>query len=359
MARRLNLLDQFIASRVAFRVIARPEPPTTVDEASKLLGVPFGAPDGVIDRAYKDLAFKNHPDRGGDPDRMVELNVARDLLKGDRKPSRSPSGPSYTPEPTPEAKETKVTLEEALSDAGVPSGVKWIFATNTGRGDHGMGAFEINGIVYYGTTDTEHVFVAIRHELGSNMFSNIRIDAYRCKTKTSPLSQPLETVAPKLIRALFDSIEGLHKGYNAKVRVLPDNYNLRNSVSPMYPKGKEMSFKDAMVNLGLVGDDNAWKTNQKLSVVFSYQESYRDETKTVTIDINGKDFELSQASSEMIFRWPGILKAIYGAKVYSDTKKTLTRNARGKEILTALADKLTGEPQELRDLLTKAAEQMK
>jgi hypothetical protein len=365
MARRLNPLDQFIAARVAFRVVARPVVPTTIEEAAKLLGVQPDASESEVDRAYKALAFKNHPDLGGDADKMVEFNVARDLLKGDRTPSRpSWSGPQDEPYGGPppvkrEWKKTVVTFEEALASSGVPSNVKWIFATNTGHGDYDMGAFSISGIVYYGTTDTEHVFLSIRRESGQNAFSFISIDAFHCESKTVPLSQPIATVAPKMIRVMFDRIDGLRKGYNAKVTILPDNLNLKSVSSPMYPKGKEMSFKDALVNLGLVGDDHAWKTNQKISVVFSYSEVYSTRAKTVTLDINGKSFELSQESTSLLFRWPQMLKAIYGDRPREDQKKTLTRNTKGKEILTALAEKLTSEPQELRDLLTRAAEQMK
>lgn len=43
-----------------------------------------------IRRAYRALALQNHPDRGGDHHKMVEINTAFDLLAGKRRESRKP-----------------------------------------------------------------------------------------------------------------------------------------------------------------------------------------------------------------------------------------------------------------------------
>lgn len=54
----------------------------SLDEAKRVLGLPvYGTPSAdEISKAYKSLALENHPDRGGDASRMVEINVARDVL---------------------------------------------------------------------------------------------------------------------------------------------------------------------------------------------------------------------------------------------------------------------------------------
>lgn len=54
----------------------------SLDEAKRVLGLPaVGTPSAdEISKAYKTLALQNHPDRGGDADKMVEINVARDVL---------------------------------------------------------------------------------------------------------------------------------------------------------------------------------------------------------------------------------------------------------------------------------------
>ena len=40
-------------------------------EALKVLDVPPGASPEEINKAYKRKAIENHPDRGGDPEKMV------------------------------------------------------------------------------------------------------------------------------------------------------------------------------------------------------------------------------------------------------------------------------------------------
>lgn len=43
-----------------------------------VLGVGQGATDAEISAAHRRLAAEHHPDRGGDPSRMAEINAARD-----------------------------------------------------------------------------------------------------------------------------------------------------------------------------------------------------------------------------------------------------------------------------------------
>lgn len=46
---------------------------------SEVLGVPTNAGREQIEQAYRVLAMRNHPDRGGDPAVMAEINQARDV----------------------------------------------------------------------------------------------------------------------------------------------------------------------------------------------------------------------------------------------------------------------------------------
>lgn len=57
----------------------------SLSEAKQILGLPEGpVTTDEISKAYKTLALENHPDRGGDSEKMVDINVARDtLLKSD------------------------------------------------------------------------------------------------------------------------------------------------------------------------------------------------------------------------------------------------------------------------------------
>jgi hypothetical protein len=70
-------------------------------EAIGVLGFPPGyepTPQD-IQKAYRARALANHPDRGGDPAKMVELNVAKDILTGQRSEDRTPVGPPAGPNP--------------------------------------------------------------------------------------------------------------------------------------------------------------------------------------------------------------------------------------------------------------------
>jgi len=49
-----------------------------------VLGIPATSGPEEIDRAYKALARKHHPDVGGDPSQMAKLNQARDLALQER-----------------------------------------------------------------------------------------------------------------------------------------------------------------------------------------------------------------------------------------------------------------------------------
>jgi hypothetical protein len=60
-------------------------------EAKEILGLPTNqayTPEDLI-KAYRRKAIENHPDRGGDPQKMVEVNVAKEILDGKRRDDRT------------------------------------------------------------------------------------------------------------------------------------------------------------------------------------------------------------------------------------------------------------------------------
>lgn len=66
----------------------------TLEEATDVLGFPPGyAPsDSEIAKAWKAKAREHHPDLGGDPQAMVEVNVAKEVLEGKRVNDRTEVG---------------------------------------------------------------------------------------------------------------------------------------------------------------------------------------------------------------------------------------------------------------------------
>mmetsp|Transcript_60867 Transcript_60867/g.170190 ORF Transcript_60867/g.170190 Transcript_60867/m.170190 type:complete len:430 (+) Transcript_60867:16-1305(+) len=53
----------------------------------EVLGVSKDADEGEIRKAYRKLALKNHPDKGGDPEKFKEISAAYDILSDEEKRS--------------------------------------------------------------------------------------------------------------------------------------------------------------------------------------------------------------------------------------------------------------------------------
>lgn len=70
----------------------------TAERALEALGLRPGADAGQVQRAYRALAMATHPDRGGDAERMKELNEARDVALEHAPPAkqRAPRGKCRT-----------------------------------------------------------------------------------------------------------------------------------------------------------------------------------------------------------------------------------------------------------------------
>ncbi len=64
----------------------------TPDLAAATLGVDLGATDSEIRRAYKRLAQLNHPDHGGDPSVMANINEAYRRMLGHTEPRQTDEG---------------------------------------------------------------------------------------------------------------------------------------------------------------------------------------------------------------------------------------------------------------------------
>ncbi|CAN0112486.1 unnamed protein product, partial [Discosporangium mesarthrocarpum] len=62
-------------------------PPADVDteELYNILGVSKDATEGEIKKAYRKLALKNHPDKGGDPEQFKEITMAYEILSDPKK----------------------------------------------------------------------------------------------------------------------------------------------------------------------------------------------------------------------------------------------------------------------------------
>jgi len=58
-----------------------------------VLNIPPGSSQEDIKKAYKKLAMKYHPDRGGNEDKFKEVTEAYEVLSGKRRPRNQPPPP--------------------------------------------------------------------------------------------------------------------------------------------------------------------------------------------------------------------------------------------------------------------------
>jgi hypothetical protein len=330
-----------------------------LDEARNLLEVSHGASNEEIQKAWKQKALEHHPDRGGDPEIMKQVNVARDILVGDAVPDKThtpPTAPSvhkkdkmYTDEQTGDS------FDQAISKADIPAGVKWKFATGKQYGTYGFDT-NVSGFVVYGTTESEHVFVGIYNKRVANAFTHQNLDDHKVWVKTAPKPEPLSSVAPRIIRDLWNNFIDV-KPYNAKVNLLSDDTTLS---SHMGSVGKSISFKDAMDIMGEKTPES-WK-GRKLSLVFSLARGKSFANPNIVLIINGKEYPLSEKSNEWAWKTkPALPRYIVGEYAYDDSKKDMTRMDKGKasKALEVMIQRLPEwEPPELIEMLKQVQEQI-
>lgn len=358
----------------------------SLQDAKAVLGFPQNAnpSEAEITKAYRQKAIENHPDRGGSNEKMVEINVAKDILEGKQRPTYDFSTP--TPEePTPppatrweRPKKEETTFDEAKSKAGIPSGVEWQFVTTTQRGT-GYSSDEFhrsdNAWVAYGKTDNQHVFVGIRHYVKEEYFIGGQgtQDHWFMKSLDFPIrgEEGLEPawLYGNVIKAL--KAAGSEAKFNAKV-VDAKGWTF----SDKFPRGGEVSIKHWLANSGAVAEDDARIQNRKhvIEVRFSrewnekpnlYKITYgkppheytSSDFEGIEVIVNGKAHWLDEKDTSKFLR--GFKHAVFGDRLYGGTKKNLTRAKNGKKFLTEMAAHLQSLPADVKKTLEAAAAQMK
>jgi len=106
----------------------------SLEEAKVTLGFPPGyVPNSEeIAKAYRRMAIQNHPDRGGSHEKMVEINVAKEVLEGRRhdrfQPSKSPQ------EEQARKRNVALTVVDIASKEVAQAVDACMLATDLGRG---------------------------------------------------------------------------------------------------------------------------------------------------------------------------------------------------------------------------------
>ena len=327
------------------------------NEARTLLGVGQNATKDEIQSAWKRKALEFHPDRGGDLEKMKAVNVARDLLLGERKPEEPRPPPPKSPFRTAPAEPVIKSWEEAAKTINIPEGAKWRFKTATASDSVGMSG-RATAFVVCGATDESHVFVGVYHFYEHNI-AGLK-DVYEMWADTYPKSVKLADLAPTAIRKIWAKFPDV-KDYNAKVELLSDTIEFNKRMT--HSGSRVISFKDAMEILGET--PTTWKPSKKIDVIIELDYppigGHLGEF-VVTLVVNGRPFSLSEESNKMISNARKLLRALFGTYYSGGSKKNITRQPgdKRKVILNFLAEKLADkEPKELIEALKLAAEQTK
>lgn len=363
----------------------------TLDQAKTTLGLPLDSnPSDEEVRAAqrRKLREYGHADQGNDPQKMIELNIAADILTGrqrpvgdyDRRPSTAPGEGAYDysgyggVHVNVNPRNIEVSFKEAASKAGVPSGVEWLFVTDTQREGRGYSSDEFHrsnrGYVAYGRKDDKHYFVGMHHKQYDAYMLKEHEDIWVMKVLSfSPSSSELAAPAwyyGNVIKALKAvDFEGR---FNSKV------FDCRgwDFSEKFQTSGGATSIKHIMVNLGLVGAEDGAVSNRKHVVEITYLRSYEESDKTykwpggydaqgIKLTINGRDFYLSKADTQQFIKarvgGKQMLDAIFKGYYYGDSSKVLTRIREAKIILPWMAEKLTDLPPAVRETLSAAAKQ--
>lgn len=365
----------------------------SVPEAKSILGFPPASsptPEEVA-KAYKTKAFENHPDRGGDAKKMVEVNVAKDVLEG--KSNRTWVGEPSPRRERPKPIEPDATIEgqdfnKAWSDSGAPPNTEWKFVSIPEWYWEKSFYPGHRAYVLYGQTDTKHIFLAIKERgessgtIPTDKGQHTKImEDWQSSMIDVPISQNIAKIAPKYIKQVGTTwADGAAPKPPRKFIAWPGGKPTEQILKHI-PRSGGATLKDILLGTALLSDEDPAVAGRK-SVVEVYtkysKERYarmkqlKAEGKLTHVNaahqydffvrVNGKTEQLSDDTIQKMER--SFIPWVMSWEVAEGAPKNLTR-MRGRGMLkfdagTAireLANCLTGEPSWLHIALEKAAEE--
>lgn len=351
--------------------------------------------NSVYRKKIKDLMNEN-PDAIRDQEIMKPFNQAKDILTGQLQPDRDLGGYSPPPPPrrdtgpsrqdtswadsgesagnpftNPKDREEKVTFEEARAKAKIPADVKWLFVTDTHRGQVGYMSDEFTsntlGYVCCGETDSHWVLVAVQHHFYAayviGMMQNI--DVWDINTFKYPKKAPVPTAAELYgnVKKVWKEFKHEMKAFNSKV------IDARGwDFGKINPKGRLVTIK--MLVSEITGVEFTGKVKVEIAykrppygqdVPAGFWKSQYGSPHAYELIINGREYTLEVADIERLsnlrIKGKSFAKGVFGDYPEHSNAKDLSRNRDGKMILTYMAEKLAHLPDWVRSALVKAAEQ--
>lgn len=353
----------------------------SLDQAKQVLGFPPGSDPSPaeIQKAYRLKALEHHPDRGGDTDRMVEVNVAKDILEGTRGPSYDRSSPdpgSEVPETRTQwrkPKDDEVSFNEAKSKVSIPGDIEWKFVTDRQRGTHySSDEFNRSEIfwVAYGRTDSQHIFLGISHHYYKQYFPGTNVpdrDIWTMKSLEIPVKGDEGTTPAWLYGNVLKVLKliSFDGRFNSKV-VDAKGWKLDDKM----PGGGTMSIKNWLAETGEVKKDDPRVQNRKhvieIKISTSYTEKpgyaksrYGNDYELIEIILNGKPHPLSEEDTKKITHNFKTKKLFFGDYAYGGSKKQITRMQKAKEVMEWLLKVMKSLPDDVREALEATLAQKK
>ena len=348
----------------------------SVAEAKATLGL-FGTPSPEeISKAYKQMALKHHPDRGGDLDKMVEVNIARDVLlpPPDRKldkPAPKTQNNPYQPPSSGWSDEDRVkppakikfgtTFAEAAGT--LPSGVEWLVVSDysltgapsdftlsllkdpEGKGRIGI-VSSVNGYLVVGIRQ-EQCVCALLERTFPNQFSDLILTEWAVADIQVVAMKSWLASPEKVVKAFLSSCKPkLAKDYSVSGRMGFHFLDRKTALveKDVLGRGKGISLSvmaptlnpdgaapkkgpPKYPNVELVGKSSEAKFNAWLAIpkdrrpVIMSDEEFK--LMDISLVINGKSFDFSQATLD---KMPRILTwALWGTPPKYLGKRSLNK----------------------------------
>lgn len=253
------------------------------DQAKEVLGFPphKNPTPEEIKSSWKARAFRHHPDRGGSTEKMVQLNVAKDILEGkgratweprkDPQPAK-PAKPTYTP-PTPDSVIEGQDFGGAWADSGVPADTEWKFVSvPVGMRIRDREPYYLLWILY-GQASGRHVFLALRKREAlttTTSGSDNTVTQYDLDWQSSALMYPLSTdlvkLAPRAIKQIANGWAIATK-FKTPTRYYP--WEAGRPTETLIEKVRfagGVSLKTILLNTGVLGETSAADLGMKTTV---------------------------------------------------------------------------------------------
>ena len=371
----------------------------SLDQAKSVLGLPPGSsPSPVeIQKAYRTKALEHHPDRGGSHEKMVEVNVAKEVLEGKTRATWIPD-PSYTARPerprAPKWQDDPETVymkgqdfAAAMGSSGAPADTEWKFIS-VPEWYWEKSFYPGHRIwVLYGQTASKHIFLAIKErgesagviptELGTK--THVEED-WQSSVIDAPISHNIAKIAPKFLKEVGTSWADGAKPKPPKKFIAWSGGKPTKPTIEKSPRSGGVALKDILLSTGLLSDDDPSVAGRKSIVeVFTKMSKERYERakklkaegklKNINaahqydffVRVNGKEAKLEDDTITKMERT--FIPWAMDWEVSEGRPKNLTRMRGGRwkhgaaSAIRELANCLTGEPSWLHIAMEKAAEE--